>query len=408
MILHLSALQSGGAGIAALRLHRALLAAGEDSRCLTMGGAAHAASRIEILPKVYERFWQRGLHKMGIQVSAYRKWEKSRLRENLPSSALSGLNSDCKISNHPLVKEAEIIHLHWISGMFDWPDFFTNVRQPVVWTLHDMNPFLGVFHYEEDLKLSNQRARSFDAKLRQRKVELLAQVTNMICVSPSKWLSDKAGKSDALRHCEHHVIRNAIDTEVFKPYPMEFGREIFGLSKNKRVLLVVAEQLDNRRKGMDLLLDGLMKCELDESWEVVAVGHGTLDSNAQKIRHLGPLNDMRLLALLYSAADLFVIPSREDNFPNTILESLCCGTPAVGMPAGGIPEAIEEPRDGVIAAEVSSAGLADALTRASRLQFDRSVIRAQAENRFGGKQVAKKYSNLYEKIDPTELKSPSS
>ena len=398
MILHLSTQQTGGAAIAALRIHQALCSSGVSSQFLTLQGPEDVDRGINVVPKIYERFWQRGLHKLDIPCTVARKWEKTRKREDIPDTVLSGIESEYHLSNHPLVKKASVIHLHWIPGMFDWVEFFSNLEKPVVWTLHDMNSFMGIFHYEGDLSRASQSARLFEKEIRNQKVKLLADRKNMVCVTPSSWLSEKANASDVLGNCEHQVVRYAIDTHTFRPYPRDFSRDVFDLPGEKKILLVIAERLDDYRKGMDLLLDSIEFDVLDIDWEIVSVGRGTLETSVRKVHQVGVINDARLLALLYSAADLFVIPSREDNFPNVILESLCCGTPVVGMPAGGVPEAIDTPRDGIIAREVSSDALAEALSMASENQFDRKSIREAAVARFDEKVIAGQYQNIYKKI----------
>lgn len=398
MILHLASQQTGGAAIAALRIHQALLEAGVESRFLAGAGAIDPARNIDVVPKVYERFWVRGLHNIGISTTQYRKWQRTRAQNGLPDTVLSGIRSDYRLGAHQLVEQAKIIHLHWVTGMFDWPDFFSRVQKPIVWTLHDMNPFLGIFHYEGDMSRASSKSHTLERSLRRQKTALIRSHTKIVCVAPSRWLSEKAKASEAFKDCEHRVIQYALNTDVFRTFPREIGREVFGLSQDKNILLVVAERLDDYRKGMDLLNEGLAKSELGRDWEVVAVGKGDSGKAPIKLHQVGSIHDARLMALLYSTADLFVIPSREDNFPNTIVESLCCGTPVVGLPAGGIPEAVHAPRDGVIAAEISSNALAMALKRASDMRFDRAAIRDQAVQRFGQDNIAKQYADLYDRL----------
>jgi len=398
MILHLSTQQTGGAAIAAMRIHQALMQSGMESCFLSGSGMADAEQNIEVVPKIYERYWQRGLYKLGIPITEYRKWQRTRDQRNLPDTVLSGIRTDYRLSRHPLIQKAEVIHLHWVTGMFDWRDFFSNVSQPIVWTMHDMNPFMGIFHYQGDLERGGLDSQAYEKEIKQQKVKIIQGRTDLTCIAPSHWLSKKARSSEVLQHCNHRVIRYTIDTQVFQPFPRELGRDVFGLPKDKKILLVVAERLDDYRKGMDLFLEGLTKCGLEQEWEVVAVGKGVVEKADLKVHSVGSISDFRLMALLYSSADLFVIPSREDNFPNTILESLCCGTPVVGLPAGGIPEAIVSPRDGLVATDISSTALSEVLISASRMNFDRKAIRDNAVTRFANKTIAKQYQELYQDL----------
>ena len=121
-------------------------------------------------------------------------------------------------------------------------------------------------------------------------------------------------------------------------------------------------------------------------------------SSSARMHSLGSISDQRLLSLAYSAADLFVIPSREENFPNVILESLCIGTPVIGLPAGGIPEMIEDGVNGVLAGSIDSMGLVDAIRRAGTLQFNREAIRRDTAARYAPSLVARKYLEIYDSL----------
>lgn len=398
MILHLSSQQTGGAAVAAMRLHKALITSGTESTFLSGGGCEDQKNSIYVCRKNYERFWQRGLFELGIPCTRRQKWEKVRQRYELPGSAIAGVSSDYRLSTHSLVKQSQILHLHWVTGMFDWADFFQNTKQPIVWTLHDMYPYLGVFHYEGDRDRSNQKSQYFEKILKMQKTKVVRNGSRMVCVSPSNWLSAKAASSEVLGHCEHRVIRNAVDTKVFRPHPKSFARDVFNLPDNNKLLLVVAENLDDYRKGMDIFIESLAKSELDKNWDIVSLGLGVLSVPNRTVHSIGLVHDERVLSLLYSAVDLCVVSSREDNSPNVTLESLCCGTPVIALPSGGVPETIESPRDGLIAEKISSEALAEALNQASVMSFDNKAIRQSAILRFDGSVIAKQYNAIYQNL----------
>ena len=188
------------------------------------------------------------------------------------------------------------------------------------------------------------------------------------------------------------------DTQVFKPFSQVLARSIFHLPTDRKLMLVVAERLDDYRKGFDLLLKALQMPELAAEWDLVAVGEGDIPLESLTYHRIGTISDDRLMALAYSAADLTVIASREDNLPNVILESLCCGTPVVGTPAGGIPEPIVPGRDGFVAESITSNGLSRAIREAMSHSFDRELIAKEAAARFDGALQAKRYQDLYNEL----------
>lgn len=394
-VLHMATQQTGGAGIAALRLHRALLLQGVESSFLSLLGEKIAAEKIHVLPKHYPRFWQRALNRVGLPSTQAARWARIKQQHDLPAMALSGLRSDIRVSDDQLVQQADIIHFHWVTGMFDWPDFLKHLDKPVVWTMHDMNPFMGVFHYQNDLDNSNDSAMRYEELIVAQKIELFKNRKSLVCVAPSRWLSEHCRRSRVLGGFEQRVIRNPIDTDTFKPADGMFSREVFGLPKEKRLLLMVAERVEDYRKGGDILADAMSKFKSHGDWELVVVGAGQFRTESLNVHWIGSIHDQRLLALLYSAVDLCVVASREDNLPNVVVESLCCGTPVVATPAGGIPEIVEHQVDGMIADEIKAESLSKALTEAVNMNFDKQAIRARAVEKFDQATVATQYQEVY-------------
>jgi len=398
VIVHVSTSQTGGAGNAARRLHEGLLQQDVDSHFVSAVGTENSPQNLEILAKRYPRFWQRAAQKFGIGLSPDDRWRRTTASLDCASVFSSSIESDSTLLSHPSVQQASIINLHWVAGILDWKAFFPNVRCPIVWTLHDMNPFMGIFHYETDRQRSNAASQELDASVRERKRGFLKSRTSPVIVAPSAWLLDKSQNSELFGGFRHEHIPYGLDTNVFKPYPQKFARSVFQLPSDRKLMLVVAERLSDHRKGFDLLLKALQMPELSTEWDLVAVGEGELPLGNLKYHRLSAISDERLMALIYAAADMTVIASREDNLPNVILESLCCGTPVVGTPAGGIPEPIRQGRDGFIADSISSDALATAIRRAMSHTFDRALIAKEAAARYDGALQANRYQELYEQL----------
>jgi glycosyltransferase involved in cell wall biosynthesis len=408
VIVHVAAQQSGGAGIAALRLHRGLRELGEASSVVTASGTADTAGGVSVLPKMRPTFFNRVAAKFGAPVSAHERWQ-AHVREELDTNGVftSSAEGRVDLTAHATLRAASVINLHWTAGLLDWATFF-QTETPIVWTLHDMNPFMGIFHYEVDRQHAGPLSRKADDETRQRKQRILEQRRQMTVVCPSRWLSDAAARSDVLGRFEHIVIPNGVETRTFRPLPQAFSRDVLCLPQSKRLLLLVAERLSDFRKGFDLTADAIRSNDCLPGWEVVAAGSGEVPDVARVCHRTGSIADERLMALLYNAADLTVISSREDNLPNVILESLTCGTPVVVTPAGGMPEPISPGVNGLVSADMTAPALAAALNQAAGLTFDRERIARDAANQYALRVQAEAYREVYNRLAPQGSTAPAS
>lgn len=400
MIVHVSSSPEGGAGVAARRLHDGLRQHGADSHFVSAVGQSDDHRNYEVLPRRQLSLWKRIGRKFGCYPTQHDAWEHQAEELDCVNVFTSSVESDSTLLSSSTVQSASIINLHWTAGVLPWKDFFATVKCPVVWTLHDMNPFMGIFHYATDKARGSKPACEFDDRVAQQKKALLNGHRPTI-VAPSRWLSQKAQQSELFHDFAHQHIPYGLDTNVFKPYDQTCARSVFNLPSNRKLMLIVAERLDDHRKGFDLLVEAVqgIDAKLLAEWDLVAIGHGKVPVSNIKCHHTGVIADERLMALAYSAADMTVIASREDNLPNVILESLSCGTPVVGTPAGGIPEPIVSDRDGIVADTVSASSLAAAISRAVSLDFQRGRIAVAAHDRYRLAVTASRYLSLYQSIE---------
>jgi glycosyltransferase involved in cell wall biosynthesis len=397
-ILHISTSDYGGAANATLRLHQGLLNAGNISKCLCLQQSNRKVAEVYGFERKKQTLFFRFLRKLGFSTSQADKNQRQIQGLEGKYEIFTFPNTDYDITKHPLVQEADLIHLHWVANFLDWPSFFISVKKPIVWTLHDMNPFQGGFHYADDMERNQKIFGKLELQMLDIKLKALKSVSSLTIITPSEWLTQASRNSAVLGRFPHQTIPYGLDTQLYRPLDKNFARQIFNLPQDKKLLLFVADTVANPRKGMDLLTEALRLLS-EKDLVIVTIGGGNVGplSDQQHI-HLGRINDERLLTLAYSAADLFVIPSREDNLPNTVQESISCGTPVVGFQIGGIPDMLIEAKNGFLAPQQSPEALSQTLKKALDSNFDRTSIRKDAFKRYDQSVQAHRYLELYKEI----------
>ena len=320
-------------------------------------------------------------------------------------------DSNIDITTSKSFNEADIINLHWVANFLDFTSFFEKNKKPVVWTLHDMNPFSGGEHYlEKHLGIDEsgfpvKRSRSAEElrilkKNISVKLKALSKVDDLTIVTPSAWLANEARKSEVFKKYPIYCIPYGLDSQIFKPRDKKYSRELLNIPVNKKVILFAADSIDNNRKGFIFLKKAFDEIS-DPNLVLCAIGDKKSDfPNSENILELGTINDELLMSVAYSAADVFVIPSLMDNFPNTVLESVMCGTPVIGFPVGGIPEMIENGVNGFLTDEISVKSLAATINQflSNPDYFNRNTIRNDALNQYDQQVQAKKYIELFTSI----------
>jgi glycosyltransferase involved in cell wall biosynthesis len=299
--------------------------------------------------------------------------------------------------------------------------------KPVVWTLHDMWPFTGGCHYSASCeKYKTDCARCpqladdpFDlpAAVLRDKVELF-RGANLTIVTPSRWLAACARESRLFKGVRVEVIPNALETELYQPLPKQEAKKALGIPTDAVTLLFGAENAEERRKGFQELVAAIGHCRESEAFRrlaaqgkirVICFGRAdaALSSLGLPTVTLGYLTSDAEIARAYAAADLFVLPSLEDNLPNTMLEAMSCATPVVAFDVGGMPDMVTDGKTGrlVPAGDVRALGEAIASLVANpelRAAMGQNC-RALMTGRYDLKHQARSYLELYR--DLTE-KSP--
>lgn len=398
-ILHVSTLDWGGAANAGIRLHMGLLKQGVDSKLLVM------RQQNPEIPQSFEFYtdtYGSGLKAKTIDVMERAHNKRNQLKLKNRKTNFQPFNFSrqfCDITNNQHYQEADIINFHWVARFLDYSSFFRKNKKPIVWTLHDMEPFGGGNHYEKEFLFDSYKDLIEDQlKLKKRAVSN----QNINVVGPSRWLMNCSKNSEVLGKFPHYNIPYGLDVDIFKKYDPAEAKAAFGIPADKKAILFVSEVITNRRKGFHLLLEALEILKRDDFY-LCAVGkveEGHALHDIPNFHHLGVIKDQRKMAMAYAASDVFVIPSIEDNLPNTVLESICTGTPVIGYDIGGVPDMIQHEQNGLICNDVSGACLADAMDEFLSLgdKFDRDWIIEDAHNRYHEDLQAKRYHELYESV----------
>lgn len=414
---------AGGAAVAASRLHRALLRSGIDSTLLV--GAPRQQERWQPeagAVSLTDTLLTDGLA-MGRFVGerlAFLPHEKDSSVRFLFSPGVFGTG----LSHHHAIEAADVIHLHWTTfGMLSVAGIGALLRlgKPVVWTMHDMWAFTGGCHhsglcerYQQQCGecqpfLKRPQLNDLSHRVWQRKQRAYAAGT-LTPVACSEWLAGRARQSRLFGSLDVQAIPNPLDTDQFIPIDKMLARQELGVQSDKRLILFAAAKVGAAGKGFTYFREALTRLHAQlpnpAAVELLIFGAGDASQLRElpfRYHFLGPLSDVRQISLAYSAADLFVIPSLFENLPNTIMESMACGTPVVGFEVGGIPEMIRHRQTGYVAEYRSVEDLAAGLYWVLDQPSDAYEQLAQAARQFvldhyEESVVAGRYRTLYEEL----------
>ncbi len=348
-VTHLATTAADGAGIATRRIHEALLAAGDDSHLLVRdpgntGPEAEVAGQPP--PSLTERLARR-LPFACAKRTAQERSLNVLLARSCPAPELFSLPyARARPEDHHWTRETDIIHLHWVSGFVDYSRFFQPTLKPLVWTLHDQQPYLGGFHYELDYD-THPDYHGLDAECRAFKRAALARLPRApLVVGNSRWNTNAARISGFFPpDTRFETIYYPLDTTTYAPRDKAAAKVALGLDPRATVIGFACTSLANTRKGLSDLLAALRLLEETPDMPAVTLlsfGRPPSAEFRASVRspwlHLGFLDADPIKCTAYSAMDCFVIPSLAEAFGQTAIEALASGTCVLGTAVGGIPE----------------------------------------------------------------------
>lgn len=345
-VLHLSAKFSESS--AGYRLHLGLMEKGYDSNVLINSTEKHLKGQTTISYYTKMKIY------LSYIISDLMTRKVNKLKNGQHYSASLGINKT-------IIQEIEkinpdIIHLHWINGGLVQIESLKYFNKPIVWTLHDSWAFTGGCHIPYACKKYNKEC-DICPKFTTESIKLSKKVLkkkmsewkdiDMTIISPSNWMYQCAKESKLLKNKSHKVIPNGINTNIFTKKSKVECRKKLGLElRKKKILFGAVNGNSDPNKGyyiVEKVIDELEKYK--DSYELIIFGDKfseELNNKKIKIYQMGFITDLNKMCELYSASDLFLCPSISENLPNTIIESMACGTPVVAFNIGGISDIIED------------------------------------------------------------------
>lgn len=363
-VLHLSTQDNGGAGRAAVRLHQALLEQGVNSQMIVQIKTTDLSTIHMLAQSKVQKFFTPFRQALDQIPTLFYKNKKKDI-----------FSSTFVPSNKLLLKRIkefnpDIIHLHWINSGFINIFDLEKLQKPILWSLHDANPYTGGCHYVASscigvghqcgkCPLLNSKYKYdisyFNFKRKQKAYKNLNLTINGL----SHWIASEAKSSTLLKDKSIINLPNTINTNIFHPFEKQLARDILGIKTKKHILgfgAISGTQVE--RKGYPQLKEALELLPNKHHYTLVVFGssHGREIAGIETI-FLGHLHDDITLALLYSALDLFVTPSLAENLSNAIMESLSCGTPVVAFDIGGNSDMICHQKNGYLARDIQELSL---------------------------------------------------
>lgn len=313
----------------------------------------------------------------------------------------------------------DVVNLHWICNGYLQIETLAKLKKPLVWTLQDMWAFTGGCHYSENChryqdqcgqcpQLKSSRDRDLSRQIWQRKLKAWKEL-NLTIVVPSTWMADCVRASSLFQDRRVEVIPFCLDTQIYRPVAQKTARELLNLPPDKKLILFGAiAATDDRRKGFHLLQPALKKLsqfERQDEIEVAVFGASQPEEPIDlgfKVNYLGSFSDDLSLSVVYSAADVMIVPSLQESFGQTASEALACGTPVVAFNSTGLKDIVDHQLNGYLAKpyeiEDLAKGINWVLTDPSRHYQLKRHAREKAEQAFPLELQARRYLSLFNEI----------
>lgn len=409
-VLHISTFDSGGAGLAAYRLHRELLSHGIESTMLVAQKSCKDNTIILATPspellyqspsfavtrKIKKILRRRGMFQTRMERI---QREMDALSRSHPDVFFTSAMSVYDLSQHPLVRQADIIHLHWVQNFLNYDTFFENVKKPIVWTLHDLNPLYGGFHHTLLREKYYNDFQTLEEEFYAIKRTALAGKTNITTVAISSQMHRLIANHEFFKGKPIVDIFNGVDDKHFSLLDKQSVRSLLGIAPETKVFLFVNRYLNDSQKGLENLCKAFDLLNI-ENGLFICLGEGDIPPCGKiNVRQFKPVSNTEWLSQLYSAADYLAFPSLQEAFSLTTLEAMCCGTPVIMTPVSGSDDLINE-FNGIRCTDFTPEAFAKGINWALEKEYNREKIREDVVSRFNLEKIASQYIHLYHTLN---------
>ena len=405
---------SGGAARAAVRIMRGVQRCGVKAQMFVKYKNSHASDIVPLSQFVPSGFLYKAFDWIAQKIKNQWQHHKWRPYKHTQTNLYFSDLRSTRIRGALMKIDYDLVHLNWFNNRFLDIDELAKIHKPIVWTLHDSWAFTGICHVQYECKkyethcgacqmLGSMTEHDYAHEVFYKKWDAYKDL-DLHIVTPSRWLADCARRSALLGRFPIMVIPNCIDTELYQPFDMSDARKVLGLNADKKYLLFGAiHALEDANKGFAYLQEALIQIE-DADTELLVYGtNDDLKSYNLPIhaRSLGYINNDKMMALLYNAADVTIVPSLSENLSNTIMESLSCGTPVVAFNIGGNGDMIDHRKNGYLAREKDSADLSKGIEWCLQNNVQGTLsekARKKVLSNYTIDIVAEQYKKLYESL----------
>ncbi len=392
--------QQGGAAIAAKRLMTALNEAGHEARMLVRDKQTDDEHVHRVRCSLWHKAWDHFRVLAANGFDSYGTWKLT--------LGISGVD----ITQHEDFLWADVINLHWVSqGFLSIASLRKIIRsgKHIVWTMHDQWALTGVCHLVLDCQQFSQGCNKACPQLKGRwprrafrlKQEMMKQ-GNVTMVGCSDWITLLAADSPLTMHQRLESIPNVVPQQIFRPIPKKEARRALGLPEDMHYIMVAACRLSDTLKGFEYVQRTARLIGPSEHMAFIIVGRGQKLEAHVPVYDYPYVEDQQQMALLYSAASVYVSCSLTENLPNTVAEAMSCGTPCCAFDVGGLSQMIDDRVNGYLVKLYDVAGMLTAIRRAVNSLAGSEALRT-AQRDFSAENVLSRYLKVYQPENPWEI-----
>lgn len=366
-VTHFCTYSVGGAAIAAMRLHRLLLCQGIKSRLVFLyKNVCHEPETYDFRESlsVFNQLKLKLSNKLLLN-NHNRKINK----HGTPPEYFSFPETVWDISQHPFVNDSDIIHLHWVANFFDYSSLLHKnlINKKIIWTLHDMQPFTGGFHYNNWF---DTNPWTEIIKQNKTKIEQYNSLAKIHFICPSNWIKETAVIEGTFANQPHYTFNNPGSDAFFYTSRLS-AREQLKLDNKLKYCFIPADNPDYKRKGIDILEKEIAQAKTE--YVFITSGNRILNLGNNKQLHIGKINNEYLMNLYYNACDVVLFSSVAENYSNTLVEAKQCGVPIIAFNTGGNSEILSEKTGDIIIPSGLQNQLISKLSKASICEADREI-----------------------------------